>query len=137
MRADEVFKNIEVNVKKAMQETLEKTALKAESELSRLFKTEGQSLNAGWSPLKEAYFKQKIKKGYSEKMLHRTTTLAQSFSSVVKNFAAVIGTPVRYAVFLEEGTTKMPQRAFMKPVADYLKNSGIVGKLFKEAINAK
>jgi len=50
------------------------------------------------------------KEGISEKKLHRTTTLAQSFTSVLKPFEAVVGTPVWYARFHEAGTKKMPAR---------------------------
>lgn len=129
-----VFSQIERKLNQAAKTSLERTAQYAESKLSELFKTEGRALNADWSPLKESYLKQKIKKGFSEKKLHRTTTLAQSFTSVVKPFEAVVGTPVQYAKYHETGTSKMPARPFMKPVLEHILNSGIPQKYFKEAL---
>lgn len=129
-----VFSEIERKLRTAIENSLEKTAQYVESSLSRLFKTEGSSLGVSWSPLKEAYLRQKIKKGYSEKKLHRTTSLSQSFTSVLKPFEAVIGTPVKYAQYHETGTKHIPQRPFMKPVFEHILRERVFEKYFKEAI---
>ncbi len=121
-------------LKKAVELTLERSALHLESELSKIFKTEGRSHDVEWTPLKEAYLKQKIKKGYSEKILHRTTTLAQSFTSKVEKEKAIVGTPVEYAVFHEFGTRKMPARPFMQPVLEAFLSQNMPVKLFKQAL---
>jgi HK97 gp10 family phage protein len=133
---NKVFQIIEQKIRHAIENTLEKTAQYTESKLSELFKTEGASLNVEWSPLKEAYLKQKIKKGYSEKKLHKTTTLAQSFTSIVKPFSAVVGTPVEYAKYHEYGTRKMPARPFMKPVFDHLVSKRVWVEFFREGMHA-
>lgn len=129
-----VIPEIEKRIRQAMQETVEKTAQYAESQLSKLFKTEGRSLNVNWSPMKEAYLRQKIKKGYSEKILHRTTTLAQSFTSQIREFSAVVGTPVWYAPFHEEGTRKMPARPFMQPVMEHILATDVIKRFFERAL---
>jgi HK97 gp10 family phage protein len=135
MREDinRTFSIIEQKLKRAIENTLEKTVQYAESKLSELFKTEGASLGVEWAPLREAYLKQKLKKGYSEKKLHRTTTLAQSFTSVVRPFEAVVGTPVEYAKYHETGTRKMPKRPFMEPVLEHILKNRIPARYFKEA----
>ncbi|WP_051178810.1 HK97-gp10 family putative phage morphogenesis protein [Thermodesulfovibrio thiophilus] len=132
--ADRVIADIERKIRESITKTVAQTAQYAESKLSELFKAEGRTLNVEWSQLKEAYLKQKIKKGFSEKILHKTTTLAQSFTSQVKTFEAAVGTPVWYASFHEHGTRRMPARAFMKPVFEHVLSSGIIGRLFKEVI---
>lgn len=133
---ERIISQLERKLRSVMTETIAQTAQYAESKLSELFKTEGKSLSVDWSPLKEAYLRQKIKKRYSEKILHKTTTLAQSFTSQFKEFEAVVGTPVWYAHFHESGTRKMPSRPFMRPVFEHIQNSGIIEKLFRRAINA-
>jgi len=120
--------------REAVELTLKRSALYLESDLSRIFKTEGRSHHIEWTPLKEAYLKQKIKKGYSEKILHRTTTLAQSFTSKVEKGTAIVGTPVEYAVFHEFGTEKMPARPFMEPVLEAFLARNMPVKLFKQAL---
>ncbi len=113
---------------------LEKTGAHAVSELSKLFKTEGKSLHANWTPLKEKTLTAKLKKGYSEKILHRTTTLAQSFSYDLSDKEVVIGTPVAYALYHEYGAPgrNIPPRPFMEPVAKYLAERGLK-KIFTQA----
>ena len=101
---------------RAVQESLKEAASETESRLSRLFKTEGSSEGVEWPSLKEKYLIWKLKKGYSEKKLHKTATLAQSFYSEVKKSSALVGTPVKYAVYHETGTEKIPRRPFMEPV---------------------
>lgn len=131
-----VISGVEKRLRHAIEQTLEKTAQYAESKLSETFKTEGRAVGIEWSPLREAYLKQKIKKGYSEKILHRTTTLAQSFTSTIQPFSAVIGTPVWYAQFHEYGTKRIPARPFLKHVMEHILGSDVVSRFFKEAINA-
>jgi len=128
------IKELPEKVEKAIDLTLQKSALYLESELSRIFKTEGRSHDVEWAPLKEAYLKQKIKQGYSEKKLHRTTTLAQSFTSRVENKSAIVGTPVKYAPFHEFGTKKMPARPFMEPVFESFLAKKMPAKLFRKAL---
>jgi len=119
------------------QLALERASLDGISKLSELFKTEGRSLGVSWASLKEKTLKAKLKKGYSEKILHRTTTLAQSFSYEVSDLQAVIGTPVKYAIYHEYGAPRrnIPARPFMEPVANYLYERGLKKALdsaFKE-----
>lgn len=131
----EVVKNIEQNTQRLSEIFLERVSLHAEAKLSEVFKTEGRALGVEWSPLKEAYLKWKMKKGFSEKKLHRTTTLAQSFTSKVSGLEAIVGTPVPYSIYHEFGTRHMPARPFMKPVAEYMQNIGlkkIFESVFKE-----
>jgi HK97 gp10 family phage protein len=110
------IKELPIKLNKAVVQSLHQAAQETESRLSRLFKTEGRSEGVEWAPLKEAYLKWKIKKGFSEKKLHKTATLAQSFNSIVNETSAVVGTPVPYSVYHEFGTRKMPARPFMEPV---------------------
>lgn len=124
-------------IKQAVRVSLERVGAVGVSQLSRLFQTEGRSLGVEWKPVKESYLKQKIKKGFSEKTLHRTTTLAQSFHSKATDTQVQIGTPVPYSIYHEYGTKKMPARPFMKPVATYLQEkavSEIFKRTFKEAL---
>ncbi len=133
---NQAFRKIEEKLRQAIIMSMQKLSLYAESELSMVFKTEGESANVYWSPLKESYLKQKIKKGYSEKKLHKTTTLAQSFTSKINGMTAQVGTPVKYAIYHEFGTKHIPARPFMKPVVDKIIQEGIPGKIFKEVFNA-
>lgn len=121
----QVTEEIQKKISQAIELFLEKSALHAEAKLSEIFKTEGRALNVEWAPLKEAYLKWKLKKGFSEKKLHRTTTLAQSFTSKVSGLEAVVGTPVPYSIYHEFGTRKMPARPFMQPVAKYMETIGL------------
>jgi len=121
-------------IKQAVRVSLERIGAVGVSQLSRLFQTEGRSLGAEWKPVKESYLKQKIKKGFSEKTLHRTTTLAQSFHSRATDMEVKIGTPVPYAIYHEWGTKKMSARPFMKPVAQYLQERAI-SQIFKKTLS--
>lgn len=114
---------------------LEQASEDALSQISKLFKSEGKSLGADWKPLKESTLRQKLRKGYSEKILHRTTTLAQSFTFKLEELVSYIGTPVPYAIYHEYGTSRMPKRPFMTPVAQYLQEKGLkkaLERAFKE-----
>lgn len=132
---EKVIKEIEAKLKLLPALFLERASKRAKRKISDLFKTEGRALNVEWSPLKEAYLRWKIKKGFSEKKLHRTTSLAQSFTSEVEGLQARVGTPVPYSIYHEYGTKKMPARPFMKPVAQYLAERGlkdVFTRVFKE-----
>jgi phage gpG-like protein len=95
---------------------LTRTAEKIQVDLSTIFKTEGKSHGVDWKDLNPRYLAYKVKKGFSEKKLHRTTTLAQSFTYKVQDWRAVIGTPVPYAVYHETGTRRgIPPRPYMQP----------------------
>jgi HK97 gp10 family phage protein len=102
----------------AVEKAVKYSAEKILSDLREIFKTEGRSHNVEWTDLKESYLKWKIKKGFSEKKLHKTTTLKQSFTYQTDKYKAKVGTPVPYAVFHEYGTKKMTARPFMQPVFD-------------------
>jgi phage gpG-like protein len=117
---DRILDEIEEKVEEFRRELLEEARRYLESQASLLFKTEGKSLRVDWKPVKEAYLKWKIKKGFSEKTLHKTTTLAQSFHGEVKKEEIVFGTPVKYVAFHEEGTSKMPARPIFKPLVEDL-----------------
>lgn len=132
---ERIIGEIETKLKLLPTLFLERASLRTEEKISEVFKTEGRALNVEWSPLKEAYLRWKIKKGFSEKKLHRTTTLAQSFTSEVEGLQARVGTPVPYSIYHEYGTKKMPARPFMKPVAQYLAERGlkdVFTRVFKE-----
>lgn len=126
----ELPRRLEETSFKAMQYSAEKI----QTDLSTIFKTEGRSHNVDWSPLNEAYLKWKIKKGYSEKKLHRTTTLAQSFTYMVEPHKAIVGTPVEYAPYHEYGTKRgIPPRPFMTPVFRRFIESGYLKTAFSVA----
>jgi len=113
---EDYIRRMPERLNRAVKQSLEMASFETESRLSRLFKTEGRSEGVEWSPLKEKYLLWKVKKGFSEKKLHKTATLAQSFTSVLKGDEAVVGTPVGYAIYHEHGTEHIPRRPFMEPV---------------------
>lgn len=125
------MKELPQKIRQAIRVAFERAGAEGVSQLSRLFKTEGKSLGVEWAPLTEKYLKWKLKKGFSEKRLHRTTTLAQSFHSRATDTQAVIGTPVKYSIYHEYGTRKMPARPFMKPVAEYLADRAL-SRIFRQ-----
>jgi len=127
-------------LKQAVELTVRRSAEKIQADLSTIFKTEGRSHGIDWAPLKEKYLKQKVKKGFSEKKLHRTTTLAQSFTYKIEDvYKALIGTPVPYSIYHEYGTRKMPARPFMQPAIEkFIKENHIeklFGMSFQEVLN--
>ncbi len=95
---------------------LEQSAEYAKSKIAWEFKTESEATGKPWEALDSKYLEKKIKQGYSEKTLHRTTRLKRSFFKKVEKEKAIIGTPVKYAIFHEEGTKKMPARPILKPI---------------------
>ncbi|MEM1589316.1 MAG: phage virion morphogenesis protein [Candidatus Bathyarchaeia archaeon] len=120
-------------IKQAVRVSLERVGAVGVSQLSKLFQTEGRSLSVEWPPLNEKYLRHKIKQGFSEKKLHRTTTLAQSFHSRATDMEVKIGTPVPYSIYHEYGTKRMPARPFMKPVAQHLQERA-VSDIFKKTL---
>lgn len=131
---DRFFRELPERLEEASFKALQYSAEKLQADLSEIFKTEGRSHEVEWSPLKEAYLRYKVKKGYSEKKLHRTTTLAQSFTYTVETNRAIVGTPVPYAPFHEYGTKKgIPPRPFMTPVFEKFVRSGYLKTAFRIA----
>ena len=124
------LESLPAKVQEAAEITLQQSALRINADLMKIFKTEGQSHGVNWAPLKPQYLREKTKKGFSEKILQRTTTLRQSFTTRFAPMEAVIGTEVKYAIFHELGTRKMPARPFAKPVSEKFKEEGIGTKIF-------
>ena len=122
--------------KQAVDTSLKRIGLRGVRELSRLFKTEGKSLDVTWDPLQQAYLAQKIRSGKSDKILHRTTTLAQSFGYTAGAGEVEIGTTTTpYAIFHEYGTKQgIPPRPFIYPVGKYFIKEGIPGDEFMKAL---
>ncbi len=134
---EDYMRKLPEKIKSAVRVSLERIGAYGVSKLSKGFQTEGRSLGVEWKPVKESYLKQKIKKGFSEKTLHRTTTLAQSFHSKATDTQVQIGTPVPYSIYHEYGTKRMPARPFMKPLAQHLQEraaSEIFKKTFRELL---
>jgi phage gpG-like protein len=129
------LESLPAKLQEATELTLQKSALEIELRIKKQFQTEGEAYGEEWKPVKESYLRWKRKKGYSEKTLHRTTTLSQSFSSVVMPFEAVVGTEIPYAIFHELGTRKMVARPFAKPVAEKFKEDQVAEKFFKSALD--
>lgn len=128
------FRDLPQKLEEATFKALWYSAEKLHADLSEIFKTEGRSHDVEWSPLKEAYLRYKVKKGYSEKKLHRTTSLSQSFTYMVETNKAIVGTPVPYAPFHEYGTKRgIPPRPFMTPVFRKFIQSGMLKKAFRIA----
>jgi phage gpG-like protein len=110
--------------------------------LSLLFKSEGRYLGVNWKPLKPEYLRWKIKEGFSEKKLHKTTTLSRSFTYKIEDHKVVIGTNVKsdrngfpYSVAMEFGTRRgVPARPFMAPTKEELEKRlpAIADRVFKE-----
>ena len=138
---DKLIKQVLKDLRNSMKLTLERTGEEGKSILSLLFKSEGRYLGVNWEPLNPEYHAYKIKKGYSEKILHRTTTLRRSFSYKVGPDYVEIGTNVKddktgepYPKYLEYGTSKMPARPFMAPThhALLLRLPDIAKKVFED-----
>jgi len=131
---EKIFEEVEELITGFTKKVLQHSEARLMYQVSQLFKTEGKSLNVNWEPVNEKYFKQKVKKGFSEKILHRTTTLAQSFHGDVKENSLIFGTPVKYALFHETGTSKMPKRPIFEPLFQDLTENldGIVQEVEKQ-----
>lgn len=110
-----------INWAKEGQEIAIKQATKyAKAKIKWEFKLEAEATGEPWQEVKENTLNQKLNKGFSEKILHRTTSLKQSFFTKYEEGKGIVGTPIEYAIFHEEGTSKMPARPFMKPVMKLL-----------------
>lgn len=130
--------NLEQFIDNSIKQAVSKTAFYFESELSRLFQTEGRSLNVNWPDYKsQEYFQDKVNQGFSEKKLHKTTSLVQSFSHILDGYKANIGTPVKYAKYHELGTRKMSQRPFFQPVLQHIINENIFSRFLRESLNGR
>jgi phage gpG-like protein len=129
------LESLPAKLQEATEITLQKSALEIEARIKKQFQTEGEAYSEEWQPVKEKYLQWKRRKGYSEKTLHRTTTLSQSFSSVVMPFEARIGTEVEYAIYHELGTRKMVARPFAKPVAEKFQEEQVAEKFFISALD--
>ena len=122
-------------VQQAANITLERSALKLHKDIVDIFKTQGSSQGIDWAPLKPQYLREKIRKGYSEKKLIRTSTLFQSWTWRLHPLMAVVGTEVPYAIYNEMGTYKMPARPFAKPVKEAFEKEQIAEKLFLKTLD--
>jgi phage gpG-like protein len=129
------LENLPAKLQEATELTLRKSALEIEIRIKDQFQSEGEAFSKEWQPVKEGYLQWKRKKGFSEKTLHKTGKLSQSFSSVVMPFEARIGTEVEYAIFHELGTRKMVARPFAKPVSEKFKEEQVAEKFFVSALD--
>ena len=119
-KPEEIVNELIYLLKKKRYEIIRQGAEFAISKIKWEFKTEKEATGKEWEHVDEKYLKRKIKKGFSEKTLHRTTALKQSFYAVYKKNKGIVGTPVEYAIFHEEGTRYIPARPFIKPVEKIL-----------------
>ena len=117
-KPEEVANELIYLLKKKREEIIRQGAEFAISKIRWEFKTEKEATGKEWEPVDEKYLRRKIKKGFSEKTLHRTTTLKQSFFARYEKNKGIVGTPVEYAIFHEKGTRYMPARPFVKPVEE-------------------
>jgi HK97 gp10 family phage protein len=129
------LESLPAKLQEATELTLQKSALEIEARIKKQFQTEGEAYGEEWQPVKEKYLQWKRRRGYSEKTLHKTGRLSQSFSSVVMPFEARIGTEIPYAIFHELGTRKMPARPFAKPVAERFQEEQVAEKFFISALD--
>jgi len=132
---EQFLKELPTKIQQAADLTLKRSALKIQKDIVDIFKTQGKSQGIEWAPLKQQYLKEKIRKGYSEKTLIRTSTLMQSWTWRLRPWEAVVGTEVPYAIYNEMGTYKMPARPFAKPVKEAFEKQQIAEKLFVKTLN--
>jgi len=129
------FDELPGKIMQACKLALTRGAEKIQADLSTIFKTEGRSHGVDWKELNPRYLAYKVKKGFSEKKLHRTTTLAQSFTYKVQDWKAIIGTPVPYAPYHETGTKRgIPPRPFMQPVVEKFLQENHFTKIFQRSL---
>ena len=119
-KPEEIANELIYLLKKKRDEIIRQGADFALKKIKWEFKTEKEATGKEWEPVDEKYLRRKIKKGFSEKTLHRTTTLKQSFYTRYEKNKGIVGTNVEYAIFHEEGTRYMPARPFVKPVEKIL-----------------
>jgi len=132
---EKFLKELPAKVQEAANITLQRSALKLHKDIVDIFKTQGESQGIDWAPLTKQYLKEKIKKGYSEKKLIRTSTLMQSWTWRLQPWMAVVGTEVSYAIYNEMGTYKMPARPFAKPVKESFEKEKVAEKLFVKTLD--
>jgi phage gpG-like protein len=121
----------------ARKKALKKLAEYSLSDISTIFKTEGRSHDVEWAALTQKYLNWKLKQGYSEKILAKTTSLNQSFGYKITNggLSVQIGTTVPYAIYQEYGTKRgIPSRPFIYPVGSGIIKAGIPFKTWMEAM---
>ncbi len=131
---DKLAQKIVEWAKEGQEITIKQATEYAKAKIKWEFKLEAEATGEPWQELKEKTLKQKLNKGFSEKILHRTSSLKQSFFTKYEGGKGIVGTPIKYAIFHEEGTSKMPARPFMKPVMKVLekKMPDIVETALKE-----
>lgn len=66
-----------------------------------------------WAELSPVTLERKERLGFSSKILTETGTLSKSFKFEATGKTLTIGSSVSYAVFHQEGTSKMPQRKIL------------------------
>ena len=139
---EDFFKRLPGRLEKAIHEALQHAANEVEKDISTILKTEGRSHNVEWSPLKEAYVKWKTRKGFSEKKLHKTTSMKQSLGQKWERNSVIVGVNARdsktgfpYPIAMEYGTQKgIPPRPFMTPVFQKLIKDKVLEKALKKAL---
>ena len=137
---EQLIKAVLKDLTEAKETFLNQVGLEGVSILSLIFKSEGRYAGIEWKPLNPKYHAYKIKKGFSEKILHRTTTLSRSFTYRTLKNSVEIGTNVKsekgfpYPKALEYGTKKMPARPFMLPMKKILEKriNNIAMRVFKD-----
>jgi len=137
---DKLIKEILKDLTQTKKKFLNRLGLEGVSILNLIFKSEGAYGGIEWKPLNRKYHRYKIKKGFSEKKLHKTTTLSRSFTYTAAENSVIIGTKVKsekgfpYPKALEYGTKKMPARPFMEPTKNILKERmrKIAGQVFRD-----
>jgi phage gpG-like protein len=125
-------------------EALQKIGLYGETLAKKTIST--QSMN--WTPLRAKYLAYKIKKGFSEKILVKSSSLFQSISSWVDKTKMVvhIGIPInaknskgqpihKYAKVLEYGSPSknIPPRPLWRMVMEATRNE--INRIAKKALN--
>lgn len=83
-------------------------------EFTQNFPAEGKRLDSRWAPLAVATLKEKARLGFGGKpILVRTGLLMNSFKKYVQKFAVRVANPVKYGVYHQQGSAKLPRRPIM------------------------
>ncbi len=88
----------------------------AEVELSRerIEETKDDPLGGGWLPWADSTSRQRVRKGTADLgLLYDTGELLESIHAAVEGNTVAIGSDVDYAIYLQDGTSKMPARPFL------------------------
>lgn len=89
-------------------------AMEARKSFDRIRETKVDPLESEWDPWAESTRSQRERKGNAgQGLLWDSGYLLNSFEVNADPMQVVIGTEVEYAGYLQEGTFKMPDRAFM------------------------